>query len=745
MRSNINNQLKIYYKIKNTTIKELSLDINNATFGDIIKYYNNNIKPIYPHIKLKSKYFFNGKELDQSNIILHLFMNQNIKIEKIKQVHLEIFLDEIYNLYDEYSPNYSKIIIPNKTKNLFEIYIYYPNKGIIDIEEYNENIFNEYYLYKINFKTASCNSINYLFLSGGEYNNEIINDFWMIDNSTYSINCMKLPSPKCEHTMFPINSNSILIIGGNDDKTYLFNIYKNEFSKYENTNKIHTHPSLFLWKNYIYCFSEQNKSIIAERILFLKVRQKWENISLNYNDNELLFNINNIGVDAINNEYENKLIILGGGNNLIYNPLNNNIKKIKNDYFNSDYDFDICLGDKNFYKISKYYDICIPEDFMNEKKIIVFNKRFRYFHKMSFNNTVQKIKIQYEENEKITDENNIIIKVELYNSLEKTKNKSVGGENINYNDNIEIINTDENNNNNEVNVIKLIKRKTKIIKSVKEDNVSKDKDKDSNIESEKEIIFNEDFTFKGSNDNVEDYKSHPSKTNLIIPNNVIYENFIKRISESNENKIDDIYDIKENETKFIPKKHSLFSDLVNIDDNNKKQNIIFDNEIIIENNNVNVNENEINKEQIIKPKITFHLSSDSLDGQLINREIINERYKENDELNNINKNEENKVNNGSKGSGNIINIINSNNINNSNNNNNEGNLDDVFSFDAFEYNGEDNKNENENEDEMKNNNIFTSKEKLFISQDSMKDEIKDKKIELEPKDNEKDKINNENK
>ena len=39
----------------------------------------------------------------------------------------------------------------------------------------------------------------------------------------------------------------------------------------------------------------------------------------------------------------------------------------------------------------------------------------------------------------------------------------MGGENINYNDNIEIINTDENNNNNnEVNVIKLIKRKTKI-------------------------------------------------------------------------------------------------------------------------------------------------------------------------------------------------------------------------------------------------------------------------------------------
>ena len=46
---------------------------------------------------------------------------------------------------------------------------------------------------------------------------------------------------------------------------------------------------------------------------------------------------------------------------------------------------------------------------------------------------------------------------------------------------------------------------------------------------------------------------------------------------------------------------------------------------------------------------------------------------------------------------------------------------------------------------MKNNNIFTSKDKLFISQDSMKDEIKDKNIELEPKDNEKDKINNENK
>ena len=710
MSSNSNNQLKIFYKIKNTNLKELSLDINKATFGDIIIYFKNNIETIYPQFRLKSKYFFNGKELDYSNQILLLLMSKNIKAETIKQINLEIFLNEIYNIHDEKTPNYSKIFIPNKTNNSFEIYMYFPNKGIIDIEVYNNKIFNDYFLNKINFKTSYCNSINYFFLSGGEYNNEIIDDFWIIDKSIYSVKHMNLPSPKSGHSMLPINNNYILIMGGNDSKAYLFNIEKNDFSNFENTNKIHFEPSLFLWNNYIYCFSEENKSIIAEKILFLKENQKWENISLNIvNDNELLFNLNN---EKNEYEYENILIILGGENNIIYNPLNNNIKKI------NDLDFDICIGDKNFYKINKYFNICIPDDFINEKHLIVLNKKYRYFHKMKFTNTLKKIKTPNEENEKITDENNIKIKVELDNNtniqIENDNDNVNDNENTNNNDNIQLINEDENNNSTEDLIFKLL-NSNKSIKTPSE-NINSDS---ANIGSGKEIIINENFTFKKKEND------ESSKSNLIIPKNILNENLIPKTSDLNERITD------ENETKLIPK-NSLSSSLkisdnmINIKEDNKNENIIFNNEIIP--GNENNNEKEIDKlRETVKSIISFHISQDSLDGQLINKELLNNINDENNEDNKINeiKNQEEEKN--------IEYNFNSPNTN-------EGNLDDVFSFDAVAMNGE----EIQKKDETRSSNIFKSNVNMTLSENSEDEKLKDKTYELD-KNNEKEINNNENK
>ena len=317
--------LKIFYKFKQITIAELALDLYKATFADSVNHFKNNIKKKYSQYKLKSKYFFNGKELEQSNTISNLLISQNIELDQIKEINLEIFLDEIYNVYDKDLENYENIIIPNIAKNSLELYAYFPSKGFMDIEEYDDKIYKEYLLYKINSKTSFCNNNNFLFLSGGEYNNEIIDNFWMINKKIYSITNKKLPSPKCNHSMIPIDDNNIIIIGGNDHKTYLFNANKNEFSIMENTNNIHYKPILFLWENYIYCFSEQNNSIIAERTLFSKKNEKWENISLNFiNENELLEN----NIEIKNNINQNILIIFENKKIFFYNPLNNNIKNI---------------------------------------------------------------------------------------------------------------------------------------------------------------------------------------------------------------------------------------------------------------------------------------------------------------------------------------------------------------------------------------------------------------------------------
>ena len=483
--------LKIFYKFKQIIIGELVLDLYEATFADIVNHFKNNIKKKYSQYILKSKYFFNGKELEQSNTISNLLFSQNIELDQIREINLEIFLDEIYNVYDKDLEIYKNIVIPNIAKNSLDLYSYFPSKGFIDIEEYNDKIYKEYLLYKINSKTSFCNNNNFLFLSGGEYHNEIIDNFWMINKKIYSIMIKKLPSPKCNHSMIPIDDNNIIIIGGNDHKTYLFNANKNEFSVMENTNNIHYKPILFLWENYIYCFSEQNNSIIAEKILFSKKNEKWEIISLNFiNENELLEN----NIKFKNNINQNILIIFENKKIFFYNPLNNNIKKIDKDNFN--FEFEICQNDKNVYNINKYYSICIPDNFANEKNLIVLNRKNRNFHKMNFllSDNSLKIKHQFEESEKIDKENNIIIKVEFANLLD-----------------FEIIHFDKyddkiDGNNNNHNVEDKLFELKKVPKKIKSENEISGE----NLENVGSEIIKKVYSFNYNNEK-NDYKSNTSK------------------------------------------------------------------------------------------------------------------------------------------------------------------------------------------------------------------------------------------
>ena len=703
-------QLKIFYKYKKIIIDELSLDLTKASFGDIVNHFKNNIKKKYPQFILKSKYFFNGKEIEEQNIISNLLTSQNIQLEQIKELNFEIFLDEIYNIYDIDLENFKKIIIPIVTNNSLELYIYFPSKGFIDIEEYDENIYKEYFLNKINSKTSFCNTINYLFLSGGEYQNEIIDNFWIINNGIYSIKTLKLPSPKSNHSMFLIDDNNIIIVGGNDMKVFIFNINNNEFSILENTNNTHFQPTLFLWDNYIYCFSEQNNSIIAEKLLFSDKKNKWENITLNLiNENELLNN-------NTNTKNENILIILRGKKRLSYNPLNNNIIDINNDNFN--FDFEICPNDKNNYKISKYYNVYIPDNFECEKKLIVLNKKNRIFHKMNFvsSDDTLKIKHQFEETEKIDNENNIIVKLEF--------------ENFFFTENISFNNFDEEKNDIDMNNNEIEDKEFEfkgVLKSLKSENEIPEKNLENGDEKE---IIREVFTFKDNNLDI-DYKSHPSKNNLLIPNNIAYEQLIHRTSDINENEEDEIniYDISNDnddnndiKEKIVnPKKHNLSSD-ININNENN-ENIIYD-ELLVENKNDENNQ----KEKIVKPKINLLLSKESLDEHLINREIINDEILQN--LNDDNKNDS------------IINPVkrklesmeikenNDDNIDNSGNNEEKDKpFDDVFSFDAFEL--DENENDKKDEDEVKTSNILKNKVNLFLPQNSLEDQLIDRKIDLE--------------
>ena len=67
--------------------------------------------------------------------------------------------------------------------------------------------------------------------------------------------------------MINLNDEYILFIGVNDMSTYIFNIEKNQFIFFENTNNTYLNFYTIIFFNYIYSFREQNKTIIEEKII----------------------------------------------------------------------------------------------------------------------------------------------------------------------------------------------------------------------------------------------------------------------------------------------------------------------------------------------------------------------------------------------------------------------------------------------------------------------------------------------
>jgi hypothetical protein len=565
-------EIKLYYKCKNKTVKEYSIDKNNITFGDILDYYYNDIKRDCNQFQLKSKYLFNKKILENQDIILNLLMNEHINIHNIKEIKIEIYLDQIYKIYDENLPQYNKLIIPIKNNDCLELYVYYPEKGVMDIEEYHKKIYKEYSLFKINKQSSFCNSHNYLFLSGGEDNNQIINDFWIIDNNQYSIKYLSMPSPKSNHSMINLNDEYILILGGNDTKTYLFNIEKNEFIFFENTNNTHLNPYIILFNNYIYCFSEQSEIIIAEKKLFSLDKNLWENINLSLLDSEK---------DNEISKGDTLLIILDNKKYYEFSPEKNTIKQVGLDD-DENYEVNVSSNDKNFYKLNKYYSTCIPKNFNEEKKLYVINKKSRKIHNMNFEDKRFLIKSQYEDNLDIVNiENLLIIKCTFENEDEDIK------------------------------VLKA-KRKKTVLKNLESDN------NDTTLENE--IIINELSLLKEENYGFE-HKSSKNNINLILPNNVLHEQYIHRTSGLKQKLYIDVNDLGEGiENIFTPIKKDLKSPfLINNDIKQNEESIIFE-QINMENKS-NDNILDLSHEKAQKRVFNFNLTKDVIDDQIISREV----------------------------------------------------------------------------------------------------------------------------
>jgi len=156
------------------------------------------------------------------------------------------------------------------------------------------------------------------------------------------------------------------------------------------------------------------------------------------------------------------------------------------------------------------------------------------------------------------------------------------------------------------------KRKMTVLKNLENEN------NDTTLENE--IIINELSLLKEENYGFE-HKSSKNNINLILPNNVLHEQYIHRTSGLGQKLYIDVNDLGEAiENIFTPIKKDLKSPfLVNNDDKQKEESIIFE-QINMENKS-NDNILDLSHEKAQKRVFNFNLPKDAIDDQIISREV----------------------------------------------------------------------------------------------------------------------------
>ena len=404
---NENITIQVIYLKEDVVIGEATFNSKELTFGKILDFYETNIKTQkkYSNTKLKLTYNYNGMKIDTSDYIIDLIPYKEKKTNRISKIQIRLIVDEIKKLDDEYEDNFTKILIPKINEASFGLYLINPSTGIIDVTKYPDKIFknSEYELYKTNSKTSYCNNYDYLFLSGGEYLGQAIDNFWIIDNKKFNITLMKMPFVKKDHSMIEIKNKSVFVVGGEDSVCFFYDIKRHKFILWEHTQYIHINPIVFLSDDFIYCFSDF-KHIEKTNISRAK---KWEKILPKFFEGDIKFNFSEYGVSK---SYNKNIIIVGGIKNYIYNLKNNLLESFENDYKN------LCIfkKNKNFYKVSKYFNIGIPSNFNENLDILVLNKKNKELSKPNFILEEDKTKLRFRYNENIDEDlnNNLSLKIE---------------------------------------------------------------------------------------------------------------------------------------------------------------------------------------------------------------------------------------------------------------------------------------------------------------------------------------------
>ena len=429
-RNNEKILIRVYFIIDSTIVNTTNFN-TSVKFGEIVKYFEENIQN--NNFKMKNKYFFNSKELQKNEEILNLINNNtNKKITEIEVIEIYIDIYSKNSLNEESEQKFNEILQPKFDKN-FCLYDYIPSTGIISLEEYPENIINQYELNKFNEGSSYCNSPNYLYVSGGNgFHEKPINDFLIINHEDFSINNKKMPIGINHHSMLYIPDNLILMAGGSDTKCLFYDIKKDDFFKWANLNRIHKKPGLINIGKYVYCFSQlTDKNNYFEFTEITQNKPKWEKIYpiMKQEVSSFLYNVKNFCVAK--SKSNNILLIAGekikeeGPSVFIYNVISNEITI-------SDKQFEkILADDKSFYKVNNTYSILIPNNYNKNRNIIVLNKINNSLNKINFNPYIgiAKLKLidENENNTKEKENGTLIIKIKYKSANNELFDKNAIG------------------------------------------------------------------------------------------------------------------------------------------------------------------------------------------------------------------------------------------------------------------------------------------------------------------------------
>ena len=340
-------------------------------------------------IKQNSIEVINNIPKQDENIILGSVNEKrdinNIKGEMLtenKEEEIPKSLLQIDN--EEYSPDY----IGKLCFDPLLLFIFNSKTKTFHMQKY-ENSLQDFE--NLNNTASFCNGINRLFASGGsDINGNITNLLYVFDLVDYNVEGpIEIPS-KINHSMIYIPKKYIFIVGGNDEKTFYYDINEKKIENWGDLNKKRIEPALIQINNILYVFDNVNKDEINndfeltfEKTDLLSSQPKWEIIKpelsrgiigssfipkyfgvAKKSDNEIIFIGGNSFDSLEENENPNE------AKNYEYNIENNIIKYSELPFVN------ISLKEKTFFSFNKKNDVyyLLPDFYKMCPQVVFYAK-----------------------------------------------------------------------------------------------------------------------------------------------------------------------------------------------------------------------------------------------------------------------------------------------------------------------------------------------------------------------------------